>query len=262
MRIVLFCNNRVGWQVLKFLKEQGARVVGLVVHPEGECKFREEIVTASHLDNDRIFEGPDLRQPSVRNAIKALAPDLGLSVLFGYILKPDLLEVFSSGVVNLHPSLLPYNRGANPDIWSIVEGTPAGATLHYIDEGLDTGDIIAQKRVTVELVDTGQTLYRKLEMACLSVFRDSWPTICSGSVEGNAQREQDGTHHSTRDLGCIDAIDLDREYRARDLINVIRARTFKPYPGAYFMDRGRKVYMRLQLLYESQLHGEQHESID
>jgi methionyl-tRNA formyltransferase len=62
-----------------------------------------------------------------------------------------------------------------------------------------------------------------------------------------------GTFHHSRDVETIDEIQLDRNYTARELINILRARTFPPHPGAYFLDGGRKVYLRLQLLYEDEL---------
>ena len=69
------------------------------------------------------------------------------------------------------------------------------------------------------------------------------------------QNKTQGTHHFVRDVERIDEIDLARMYNARELIDVIRARTFSPYPGAYFRHDGRKVYLRLQLFYEEQLKG-------
>lgn len=255
MRIVFLGNNWVAWQVLKYLKAQKENVVGLVVHPLGKCKFRKEIIDTAHLNSNWIFEGQDLKESSVLEAIKALQPDIGLSVLFGFILRPEFLALFESGVANLHPSFLPYNRGSNPDIWSIVDKTPAGATLHYIDGGVDTGHIIAQEQVAIEPVDTGYTLYRKLEETCVDLFKATWPMMRSGCAPRLLQDKQEGTYHATADVNRIDAIDLDKTYTARELIDVIRARTFKPYPGAYFSHQGRKVFLRLQLLYEDQLNG-------
>jgi methionyl-tRNA formyltransferase len=161
----------------------------------------------------------------------------------------------------LHPSFLPYNRGSNPNVWSIVEETPAGVTLHYIDKGVDTGNIIAQKHVAVEPLDTGETLYRKLEKTCVALFKATWPLMRSGQVPQLIQDREEGTHHTTADVNLIDAIDLDKTYTARHLINVIRARTFEPYPGAYFNYHGQKIYLRLQLFYEDQLNGESNETV-
>ena len=252
MRILFLGNNWVGWQVARWLCEQNEQIVGLVVHPPHKRKYGDEIIRSAQVSPEYIFDGSQLRQPDVLEVIKALRPHVGLSVLFGYILRPEFLDLFPAGVLNLHPAYLPYNRGAYPNVWSIVERTPAGVTLHYIDAGVDTGDIIAQRQVPVEFVDTGETLYRRLEKACVELFKDTWPLIRSGRTTRVPQDEREGTYHGTRDVERIDTIDLDRTYTARELIDIIRARTFPPYPGTYFIHEGRKVYLRLQLLYEEQ----------
>src|SRR5205823_2904000 len=158
-----------------------------------------------------------------------------LSVLFDYILSGKFLALFPRGCLNLHPALLPYNRGEYPNVWSIVEGTPSGVTLHYIDEGIDTGDIIAQKAVPVDPVDTGETLYRKLEQASVVLFKETWPHVCAGRAPRIPQILTTGTQHKRRDVETIDEIDLNRSYIAGDLINILRSRTFPPYRGAYFI---------------------------
>jgi len=256
MRILFLGNNWVGWQVVQWLREQNEQIVGLVTHPPHKRKYGDEIIRSAQVSPPYIFDGSQLRQLEILQVIKALSPDIGLSVLFGYILRPDFPDLFPAGVVNLHPAYLPYNRGQYPNVWSIVERTPAGVTLHHIDAGVDTGDIIAQRQVPIEPVDTGETLYRKLEQACVALFKETWPLIRSGQAPRRIlQRKEEGTYHRTRDVEQIDCIDLEREYRAGELIDVIRARTFPPYPSAYFMHAGRKVYLRLQLLYGEELEG-------
>jgi methionyl-tRNA formyltransferase len=253
MRILFLGNNWVGWQVMEWLQERDEQVVGLVIHPPEKQKYDDEIVDSVQLDPSCIFDGSRINQPETLEAIQALKPDIGLSVLFGYILKSEFLDLFPNGVVNLHPAHLPYNRGAYPNVWSIVEGTPAGVTMHYVDAGIDTGDIIAQRRVPVEPIDTGETLYRKLENACVDLFEQTWPLVRSGQAPRVSQSGEAGTYHSTTDVQDIDYIDLDKKYKARELIDIIRSRTFPPYPGAYFIHQGRKVYLRLELLCEEQL---------
>lgn len=247
MSVVLFANNRVGWRVAELLAPE---LSALVIHPEGRRRFTDEIVAAAGLPEDRVFEAPGLSSPEVRSALLALAPQVGVSALFGYLLRPDTLAIFPGGVVNLHPSLLPWNRGAHPNVWSIVEGTPAGATVHYINGGVDTGDVIAQRAVPVEPVDTGETLYHRLEAACVELFRDTWPLIRAGTAPRTPQPAGAPAAHRARDVERIDEIDLDRTYTARALLDLIRARTFPPYRGAYFRVDGRRVGVRVTLEYE------------
>ena len=247
MRILFLGNNWVGWQVARWLRAQREEIVGLVVHPKAKQKFGSEIIASTGVDSAHVFDGSRLRESEVLAAIKSLKPDIGVSALFGYILRPEFLSLLPAGCVNLHPSYLPYNRGAHPNIWSIIEGTPAGVTLHYIDAGVDTGDVISQRSVEVTPTDTGETLYRRLEHNCVELFTKSWPLLRDGKALRSPQNGAPGTFHRTRDLQGIDEIDLEATYKARDLINLIRARTFPPFPGAYFRSGGRKVYLRLQL---------------
>lgn len=248
MRIVLFCNNWAGWQAFKWLLAQGEEVVGLVVHPEGSARCRGEILAeARRRPGIAVLDGSRLDREETVRSLAGLRPDIGLSVYFGYILKPEVLSLFPLEVLNLHPSYLPYNRGAHPNVWSIVEETPAGVTLHYVDAGIDTGDIVAQREVPVAPSDTGGSLYRKLERAGLELLQEAWPHIKAGRVRRQPQPRDRGTFHRVAQLRELDRIDLDKEYRARDLINLLRARTFPPYKGAYFEDQGRRVYIRLEL---------------
>ena len=249
MRILYMGNNWLGWQVLRWLKERDEDIVGLVMHPPAKQSFGAEILQEAGLPSNRIFESTGLRSEELIERVRALKPELGLSVLLDVILKPPFLSVFPEGVVNLHPAYLPYNRGQYPNVWSIIEGTPAGTTIHYIDEGIDTGDIIAQRAVDVEPIDTGESLYRKLEKASLELFVDTWPRIRSGSPPRIPQQKEGGTYHRTRDVDRIDAIDLDGTYQAREIIDILRARTFPPHQGAFFLSEGRRVYVRIHLEY-------------
>jgi len=253
MRLVLMCNNWMGWQVARWLAQQNESIVGVVVHPPGKGSYINHILQDSGVSSDRVFVADDLNSPHVLAAIRAEKPDLGISILFNYVLKPKLIDLFSGGCLNLHPALLPYNRGQYPNVWSIVDQTPAGVTLHYIDAGIDTGDIIAQQEVVIEPTDTGESLYRKLERAGVELFKRTWTAVRSGDISRRPQDQQAGSTHRARDVDQIDEIHLDQHYTAGDLINIIRARTFVSYPGAFYVDHGKKIYMRMQLMHEEEL---------
>jgi methionyl-tRNA formyltransferase len=251
MRIVCLCNNWLGWQVLQWLVDQGQEIVGLVVHPQGQGKCLDEIRSVADKTGCELLEDSFITEPEGLEQIRSCKPDMAVSVLFRNILRKPFLDLFPKGCINLHPAFLPYNRGNYPNVWSIVEKTPAGVTLHYIDEGLDTGDIIAQEKVVVETTDTGGTLYRKLELAALELFQRTWPSIESGDAPRRPQSTDPGTCHRRTDVAAIDEIDLRCNYRAADLIDILRARTFPPYHGAYFRHNGKKIYLRLELSEES-----------
>ena len=252
MRVLYFGNNWVGWKIASALREAGAEIAGVVLHPAARCGYGAEIVEALGITGADILEGPQLKTPDALEWIRTRQPDVGVSALFGYLVPRAALDLMPQGCFNIHPALLPFNRGAFPNGWSIVEGTPAGATIHYMDDGIDTGDIVAQREVAVTPIDTGESLYKKLEDACVDLFRETWPSIEAGQITRRAQGAREGTSHRVRDVAAIDEIVLDRSYRARDLIDVIRARTFSRYKGAYVVHGGRRVYIRLEFQYDDE----------
>ncbi|GEM_PF-380746 len=256
MRILFLGNNWLGWKVAEWLWKQNENIVGLVLHPSKKRKFGKEIITSAKVHSSHIYDGSDLKNTKVINSIKKLMPDMAISIFFGYILDRKFLDLFSSGCVNIHTAFLPHNRGAHPNVWSIVNRTTAGATIHYMNEGVDTGNIIARAQLSVMPIDTGASLYRKLEYLAFDLFKKVWPLIRSGQAPGVPQKKTEGSFHLLRDLEHIDKIDLNHTYSARDLIDIIRARTFPPHPGAYYEQNGRKVYLRLQLLDEEDLRKE------
>ena len=230
------------------------RCAGCVaVHPPERARFRAELIGIASLPGSSLFEGTNLRDSNTLDAIAGLHPELGVSVLYGYIFGPELLRLFPRGIVNLHPSLLPWNRGAFPNVWSLIDGTPSGVTLHWIDEGVDTGDVIAQREVMVEPVDTGATLYRKLEAAGISLFAETWASIRNGTAPRIPQQPGTGTYHRTTDVRTVDRIDLDEPTTARSLLNRLRARTFRPFESTWFeTEDGRRVQLRVDLEYASE----------
>ena len=246
-------NNWVAWQVIRYLTEMNENIVGLVIHPKDKQRYSKEIVESTNIHPSRIFDGSKLQKEKTFEEIKALKPDIGLSILFGYIVSNDFIDIFKAGIINLHPSYLPYNRGTFPNVWSIVENTPAGVTLHYIDDGIDSGRIIAQQEVPSTCTDTGESLYNSLEHVSVKLFTEYWPCIRAGKAPQVSQSAIKGTYHSREDVQKIDEIDLNHKYLARDLINIIRARTFPPYKGSYFWDGGNKIYLRMQLFKEGEM---------
>ena len=135
--------------------------------------------------------------------------EIGLLVSYGYrhILKQPLLEKLPGRAVNLHISLLPWNRGADPNLWSFLDDTPKGVTIHYLDEGIDTGDIIAQRRIEFSDPEheTLATTYGQLDTLIQALFRESWQSIKDGSCERSRQSGA-GSYHTTADRAAVAAL--------------------------------------------------------
>jgi len=123
-------------------------------------------------------------------------------ISYGYrhIIKADILDLFPNRAINLHISYLPYNRGADPNFWSFIEGSPKGVTIHYINEGIDTGDIIVQRKVVFELlkIETLASTYQKLHKTIQLLFFENWELIKQKKCARTAQQGK-ATIHRLKD---------------------------------------------------------------
>lgn len=140
--------------------------------------------------------------------IAADSPELSETdfiVSYGYrhILKKELLDRFPRRAVNLHISLLPFNRGADPNLWSFLEDTPKGVSIHFLDPGVDTGDLLAQREVLFEPGHTLRTSYRMLSGTIEELFRQVWPALRAGTAHAVSQ-PPGGSVHRVKDRAAVE----------------------------------------------------------
>jgi len=122
-----------------------------------------------------------------------------ISYGYQYILHKDVLDIFPDKAINLHISYLPWNRGADPNFWSFIEDTRKGVTIHYLDEGLDTGDIIAQNEIEFNSDrESLTTSYEKLQVEIQDLFKQNWRSIKSGNCQRQKQVTK-GSMHKVKD---------------------------------------------------------------
>jgi methionyl-tRNA formyltransferase len=112
-----------------------------------------------------------------------------------YLISADIIKFLKKKIVNLHPSFLPWNKGYHPNYWSIKEKTPHGVTLHFIDENIDTGDIIAKTRLYYSDFDTLKSTYDRSRRAMVGLFEVFWDDIREGNITGVPQQKEKGSLH-------------------------------------------------------------------
>lgn len=198
-------------------------------------------------DREGVFVQSLLTTERQLKVVEEVQPDYLVSCGYRHIVPESVLELPKEGCLNLHPAYLPYNRGANPNVWSIVEGTPAGVTLHYMDGGIDTGPIVAQREVEVHFSDNGRDLYERLEDAQVELFKRYWPTIEAGEAQASDQVGEAGTYHDTNSFESLCELDPDDEVTVKDFLDRLRALTYPPYENAYLRVDGKRYYVEVDI---------------
>ncbi|WNS75209.1 formyltransferase family protein [Bacillus sp. DTU_2020_1000418_1_SI_GHA_SEK_038] len=157
--------------------------------------YRENIIEFLNTFNDVVIHKEEKIEE--HELIKENV-DYIISYGYRYIIPKSVVNLYEGKIINLHISFLPWNRGADPNLWSFLEDTPKGVTIHYIDVGLDTGDIIAQQRVDFLEDETLSSSYQKLTNEIESLFKKVWPDIRMGKSIRFTQIGK-GSYHNSKE---------------------------------------------------------------
>lgn len=239
MRLVLFADNVVGLSIAQYLIKN----------------YPEDLLLIITIQKNQIYDEAEKRGIPVCvfeswNAMASKLPDgfdLGVLAWWPKIIKSPLLEAPLYGFVNTHPSLLPYNRGKHYNFWALVEQAPFGVTLHRVAPEIDGGDIIACREISYDWCDNGGTLYFKAQSAMVKLFCETYPTLRIGQFDSKPQDRNIGSFHHSSEIDQASKINLDGVYRGRDLINLLRARTFEGRPGCWFEEAGHRYEISISI---------------
>lgn len=199
------------------------------------------------VDRDDATVRAILTEKDQLSLVEEVQPDLVISGGFRYIVPEQILEVPSLGAVNLHKSYLPYNRGTNPNVWCMIDDTPAGVTIHYMTASVDAGPIIDRREVQKRPGDTAKDLYERLERAQFDQFREVWPDIRDDDADTISQDTDAGSYYYRQDFVDLWELEMDAEKRVGDVITKLRALTFEPFKNAYYEVDGQRYYVEVDI---------------
>ena len=243
MRVVFFGTPEFAVPSLEALLGEGFDVVAVVTQPDKpQGRSRSTAVpppvkTAAQAEDVPVLQPDRPSDPAFVERLRALAPDVGVVVAYGHILKPELLALPRHGMINLHPSLLPELRGAAPVEWAILNGfQQTGVTIMRMEEGLDSGPILLQIPHDIDPEVTGGELSEHLSEMGAQALVEALALFDTNGLEPHAQEQARATYAPklTRETAHIRWADP-----AERVTRLIRA--LDPRPGAWTELDGREI---------------------
>lgn len=226
MRILYFGDAVWGAEALRLLHGAGREVIGVVIRTRPTDGEVEKQAKALGLP---VFQPLRCNDADFLATIGELKPDLNLSVSYDQILKKPIIDSAPRGFVNFHAGKLPHYRGRSVINWAIINGEPeVGITAHFVDEGIDTGDIILQRTLAVGWTETYGEVMDRVIAAFPTLVADTVELLHTGNFERRRQSHLPGSYFPRRGPG--DEL-LDWNDTSRNLYNKIRGIT-RPGPGA------------------------------
>ena len=220
---------------LKALAENGYEIAGVVTQPDkprgrGKASAMTPVKEAALELGLTVYQPSRVREQSFMDTVRALNPDVIVVSAFGQIIPKALLELPRYGCVNIHASLLPKYRGAAPIQWAVMDGEPvSGVTIMQMDEGLDTGDMLAKTEVPLEPDETGGSLFDKLSRAGAELLIRTLSALEQGTLTPEKQPLESPTAYARMIRKEDGRIDWNLEAEAIER----RIRGLNPWPSAY-----------------------------
>lgn len=252
-RAVVFAYHDVGVRCIETLLAHHIDIALIVTHEDNPD---ENIWFASVTELAQRYAIPVItpenpNSPELAEQISALNVNWLFSFYYRHMLSKTLLDCAKGAALNMHGSLLPYYRGRVPINWAIINGEKyTGASLHYMVEQPDAGDLLGQQAVPILPNDTAVEVFRKVVVAAECVLDRCLPKMIAGTQSSSPLNLQEGSYYSGR---CAEDGRIDTNQTAWMVHNLIRA-VAPPYPGAYLDIEGHR-YMFFKSLYTEQKAG-------
>lgn len=180
----------------------------------------------------------DVNDVNVLNYLRSKQPDIIFCFGWSQLIKKDLLNLSTMGVIGFHPALLPQNRGRHPIIWALVLGlTETGSTFFFMDEGADSGDILSQRKIKIDYTDDAAGLYAKITDTALDQIEEFLPGLKNHTFQRIKQDHSQANYWRKR---VEKDGEIDWRMSSTSIYNLVRALT-KPYVGAHFNYKNNQV---------------------
>lgn len=254
MRVLLIGNKNRAVVSLESIIDRNDEVVGVVAPPNDQIgDWYPSLPSAAAEYNIPVYQPKNVNEPPFVDTVRDLDPELVVLAGYNQILQPELIDLPSEGILNLHGGKLPEYRGSSTLNWMIIEGeTVGGVSIIFIDEGIDTGDIVRQETFDIGINDTIVDIIERTDELFGEMLTEVLAEIESGTVNRTPQQRETGRYYHTRKPrdGKIDWTRM----TARDVHNLVRC-LVDPYPGAFTTYEGQKLIIWETSLLDEEIRG-------
>ena len=226
--ILVFGSLPIATKIVKYINSiPNFNLLGVVIgdeNPNDNDPWTDELCLGEYA---RINNIKKLELDELVNLYSRKEIDLGLSCRFSKIIRKPIIDLFSKGIINMH----------------------GGWTLHYVDEGIDTGDIIRRCEFEIEEIDTGYSVFQKTQLALYNNMVEIIPLVLNNQIKCISMKElvdKGYKHRYFNKKSILDYKEINNsDFETGDILYKIRAFDFPGYEPAYYKFNGKKIYMRM-----------------
>lgn len=245
--VSILLSGPIGLRLLKNFKKQKLKANAIIIDKNSNTFYINEVKKINVSKN--IFISGKTFSKNLKNYLKKNTSII-LSFWWPYIIKKEYISLSKFGIVNPHSSYLPYERGVHSYVYSILRNHPKGVTIHFMDKNVDAGLIINQKKIETKYFITGSELEKVLKDELIKFFTDNFKKLVTLNFELNKLKKINTKTHLQnfrKNLDKNTLINLNKKYKALDLINLILSRSGFKNGGAHFNYKKKKYEISMEI---------------
>ena len=244
VKVAVFADREIGKSLLKFFLKNKKYSLRLLI-----CTKKNKKLFNQFKVNKLFFEKK--RKIYFWKKISKIIKEDNIQILLllwcPYIVPKNICKFKKLTIINLHPSYLPYGRGKDANFWSIVENSPYGVSIMKVNQGIDSGNYFVKKKINYNFFDTGFSLYNKALKEMKLLFKKIIFNILEKKINSKKQNLSTGSYHKREEMKKISEIKLNKFYKAKDLINILRAKMFPKHKPAFFIHNKKKYFIKIKI---------------
>jgi len=233
IKLAVFCDDDFGMKILEYIKSKKINldiIVYNILNKKIKSDLKKKYKDSLIIGSDKIYHKKSI------SYFQKLNIDIIILAWWPYILKQPYLSLPNKYTINMHPSFLPYGKGKHPYFWSIIENTKFGVSLHVVNNEIDSGKIIARDLINIEWVDNGYTLREKSRKKLFLLFKKNFLSIIEDKITFIKNSKNKRVHYSS-EIEEKSKINLNKRYKAKELLDLIRARSGFKEGASWFIDK-------------------------
>jgi methionyl-tRNA formyltransferase len=247
-RICLLVSGELGFELLYNYYTKNLKADAIIIDSKSSKLYRKKIKKLKI--SSKIFYATNTQFSKKIITYLKQNDVLILSFIWPYIIKNDYLKLVKYGVVNAHAGYLPYERGVHSYVYSILRNHPKGVTIHFMNNLVDGGRIIKQKKIKTDKFITGAELEIKLKQELVKLFTNLFSMLVRGSYNKNKLKKvntKNFVQNYRKNLDMNTIVDLNKKYTAKNLLNLILSRSGFDKGGAHFVYKNKNYELNLQV---------------
>ena len=244
--MIFFISDFVGRELILFIIKKFKKDIKIVV-----VDTKDKLTIAflrKNLKKSKIIIWDNNNNSKAIKELEKIKPEKIFLLWWPYILNKRILIIPKYETINIHPSYLPFYKGKDPNFWALINNGPYGVSIHKVTSKIDSGDILFRKKITnIDFSYDAKKLYELNKKKIIILFKNSYKILRKNEITKGIPNKIVGRTNKRKNMIKEAKLNLKKDYKGEYIINLLRAKNFKPHEGIIFKKNKKEFSININI---------------